>query len=316
MKNRYFIITVDTEGDNLWGTKPEINKLILPTTRNISGIIRFQELCEKFNFPVTYFTSYDMACNQWFVETAKNIIKKKTGEIGMHMHAFSTPPFYPLIDMRGGGLAYANEFPSKIIWEKYHYMTGLLEDTFQLPITSHRGGRWCLNNHILKDLDKLGYIVDCSITPGVNWSKHKGQTLKSKGNDYTKYKSKPYKIKNTNMWELPVSIYPSWKLNFSFVHRGDKLLKKELLWMRPFPGNLDKMKKIVKSAFLYRSNYIEFMIHSSELHPDTNLTFKGKKSIEQLFNDIESLFIFLKNKGYYGITCTDYVKGELGFGKK
>lgn len=47
-----FLITVDTEGDNLWQWKPG-EKI---TTENSLFIPRFQELCEKYGLIPTYLT--------------------------------------------------------------------------------------------------------------------------------------------------------------------------------------------------------------------------------------------------------------------
>lgn len=43
---KYFIITIDTEGDNLW-TYKKGNQV---GVENIKYIPRFQELCNKFGF--------------------------------------------------------------------------------------------------------------------------------------------------------------------------------------------------------------------------------------------------------------------------
>ena len=51
---RNFIITVDTEGDNLWRWK----KGEPITTNNVHFIPRFQELCEEFGFKPVYLTKY------------------------------------------------------------------------------------------------------------------------------------------------------------------------------------------------------------------------------------------------------------------
>ena len=51
----YFIITVDTEGDNLWKWK----KGDPISTQNAVLIPRFQELCEKYNFKPVYLMNYE-----------------------------------------------------------------------------------------------------------------------------------------------------------------------------------------------------------------------------------------------------------------
>ena len=48
MADTPFIITIDTEGDNLWARPREI------TTRNAAYLPRFQALCETFRFKPVY----------------------------------------------------------------------------------------------------------------------------------------------------------------------------------------------------------------------------------------------------------------------
>lgn len=87
-----FLITVDTEGDNLWQWKPG-EKI---TTENSLFIPRFQELCEKYGLIPTYLTNYEMACDDRWVEYARKKEKDGKCEIGMHIHAWNSPPDYKL----------------------------------------------------------------------------------------------------------------------------------------------------------------------------------------------------------------------------
>lgn len=41
MKNKYFIITIDTEGDNIWKYKPQRKELQNPQTQNALYLDRF-----------------------------------------------------------------------------------------------------------------------------------------------------------------------------------------------------------------------------------------------------------------------------------
>src|SRR5207237_8194683 len=50
-----FIITIDTEGDDLGSSPREI------TTRNAKYLPRFQALCTRFKFRPVYLTDYEMA---------------------------------------------------------------------------------------------------------------------------------------------------------------------------------------------------------------------------------------------------------------
>ena len=85
-----FIITIDNEEDNQWN--PEAAE----TTENAKFLIRFQELCNFFDFKPVYLTTYHMAHDPIFVDFAKTALQKNQCEIGMHLHAWSTPPEYDL----------------------------------------------------------------------------------------------------------------------------------------------------------------------------------------------------------------------------
>lgn len=84
-----FIITVDAEGDDLWSQPKEIG------TENAKFIPRFQKLCEKYSLKPTYLTNYKMAIDEVFIEIARDLIHRDVGEVGMHLHAWNSPPSLP-----------------------------------------------------------------------------------------------------------------------------------------------------------------------------------------------------------------------------
>src|SRR6184192_4441689 len=92
MSETAFIITIDTEGDNLW-SQPRVI-----TTHNARFLPRFQSLCERFGFRPVYLTNYEMAICDVFVEFGRDVIARRAGEIGMHLHAWNSPPLLPLTD--------------------------------------------------------------------------------------------------------------------------------------------------------------------------------------------------------------------------
>ena len=57
-----FIITLDTEGDNLWENERDI------TTQNTHFLPRFQQLCRRFNFKPVWLTNYEMVMDEVYIE--------------------------------------------------------------------------------------------------------------------------------------------------------------------------------------------------------------------------------------------------------
>lgn len=298
MYKKYFIITIDTEGDNLWNVKDTEYKIKHITNKNAAYLERFQSLCESFQFIPTYLTNYEMSQSEEFKKLAIRGIRHNSLEIGMHMHAWNSPPYFPLTFQKNGNNAFLGEYPNDIIKKKLIYLTELLEDTFSVKMTSHRGGRWFLNDTILSYLEELGYLVDCTVSPGINWKDNVGYTKNSKGNDWRHYKDKVFYLNYANplrgkskVMEIPVTIR--------------KNLNKAAVWMRPNGKNLQDLIWLADEVYKTPGTYLEFMLHSSELMPGGSPTFRTQQDIEKLYNDLNILFQHLK-KQYIGIGITDF----------
>ena len=305
-----FIITVDTEGDNLWLPYQTGSGHRNITTENAKYLVRFQELCEEYGFKPTYLTNYEMAIDENFINLGKKGLLDGKLEIGMHMHAWNSPPIYDLPFNPYGHNAYAGEYPNDILEEKMTVLTELLTERFETEIVSHRGGRWFLDDKVLQILVKLGYKSDCSVTPSVSWDNAIGNRIT--GNDYQKFPrgvfdlSIFFDIPPKELIEIPMTITdaPPFSLR---IPSGLKDLKSmfdnKKIWLRPNGYNLYNMIWIVRNCDF---EYLEFMIHSSELMPGGSPNFKTKKSIENLYNHIILLFKELVNQGWQGKTLKEY----------
>lgn len=307
----YFIITIDTEGDNIWNGMLGRNGIKNVKTENAKYIGRFQNLCNKYGFIPTYLVNHEMANSDIFTKQAKEWRKDRLCEIGMHMHSWNTPPIYDLPYRKESHNPYAGDYPHKVMWRKLKYMTQEIEAVFGEKPTSHRGGRWYLDPWYVQALIKLGYIVDCSVTPGVSWKGHIGYEIY--GCDYRKYPSTPYymngrKLAERNQGGL-LEIQPTirrTKLKDTIrsvvsdpVNMFEILNKR--MWLRPIGENLNEMLMLADT----NEDYIELMLHSSELMPGGSPNFQTAGSIEKLYKDMECLFERVAETRR-GISLSDY----------
>jgi hypothetical protein len=318
-----FLITIDTEGDNAWFAPTVI------TTRNSRFLIRFQTLCESYGFKPTYLANFEMSRCPDFQEFGRDVLRREAGEIGMHLHAWSSPPLVPLTvdDLRY--CPYLIEYPEQIMREKILFMTELLEDTFAVKMTSHRAGRWSFNATYARLLVDMGYRVDCSVTPHVSWQKSLGDPNQSGGTDYRHFPELPYmldpadiaKAGNSSLLEIPMTIMNN-RTGVSrrmepFLRPGTgvfRLLNKlspAVSWLRPNGRNLKEMSRILKSAEDQERDCVEFMLHSSELMPGGSKRFRRDEDIEDLYEDLEQLF----NRAarvFKGETLTGFYSSFMG----
>lgn len=288
-----FLITIDTEGDNLWNW--ENGKEI--SSENSLYLPRFQNLCDEFGYKPVYLTNYEMAKDGRFVKFAKDAADKNKCEIGMHLHAYNNPPFFDLDVAYNKNFPYLIEYPQKIMEEKIAFITKLLQDTFERNIVSHRAGRWATNDLYLSLLKKYGYTIDCSVTPLVDWTATKGATFDSAGSDYRESPNKPYYIVD-GLLEVPVTtrfirnpyIVPRTGLK-DFARSIKHSIIGHTVWLRPNGRNLKDLQHLIKKE---KDNddidYLMFMIHSSELMPGGSPTFKTENDIENLYSDLKMIF--------------------------
>ena len=296
MKNKYFIITVDTEGDNLWKYK----KGDEVSTRNSLFIPRFQELCERYEFKPVYLTNYEMVMSDDFVNYIKPKVDQNLCEIGIHIHAWNNPPYYLLKEIYNGN-PYLIEYPIDVMRKKFKETYNLIVNRIGVHPISHRAGRWVMDNRYFHILDEFGIKVDCSITPKVSWGHTCGATIM--GCDYTNA-SKDLSIINDIM-EVPMTIEKIRLTNKgSFKHKIRVLLKGQLSWLRPATSSLFEMKEIVNRC--RDRSFLEFMLHSSELMPGGSPYFINETSIERLYEDLDVFFKYVKDKCYVGATLQDY----------
>lgn len=308
MKNKSFIITVDTEGDNLWSwcDGKEI------TTRNAFYISRFQELCEKYGFKPTYLTNYEMALEDRWVEYGKQKAKLGLCEIGMHIHAWNSPPLYNL-DRVYSGNPYITEYPEHIINAKVQYIVELLERKFEVKILSSRSGRWATNDEYFAALKRTGIKIDCSVTPEMNLSSISGCS-QNIGNDYSKCNKCSYEI-YPGIIEVPMTTrHINWFANGSIRHGLKAFVVGEDMWLRPHKKSLRYLQTLTHSVEKEECDYLEFMLHSSELMPGGSPYFKNSQDVENLYDLLESYFSIIKAKGYTGDTLTEYYRKRFDDG--
>lgn len=295
-----FLITVDTEGDNLWHWRP--NEPI--TTENAKYIPYFQELCEKYGFIPVYLTNYEMAKDCSFMRYVSQKQREGKCEVGLHLHAWNTPPEFELQN-RYGGNPYITEYPKEIVYEKAKTVLDLLENTVESKVISHRSGRWALNSEYLDVLASLGIEVDCSVTPELDLSGIKGYSINC-GNDYSKAPKVAHLLSN-GIVEIPMTTRSIRQIKFGTLkQRLYSLIKKDDMWLRPIGKSFKKLRYLTQKVLAEGADYLEFMIHSSELMPGGSPYFRNAAETELLYCVTEQYFRHISDLGFVGSSLSDY----------
>jgi hypothetical protein len=255
-----------------------------------------------------------MANDAFFIDFAGKTMRTGNCEIGLHLHAWNTPPFYELAkSYHNYGLPYLIEYPETIMREKFDFLSKKLTETFNVKIMSHRAGRWAMNQSYFDLLIDSGIKIDCSITPHVSWKKSKGFTEGITGSDYNGYSEDPFVVKHSSqddfLLETPVTIRILHTLFFTGLRTVLSDLKRFIfgkpVWLRPNGNNLREMLALIEHIRKSNCDYLMFMLHSSEFMPGGSQHFKTEESIERLYTDIKIIFENI-HKDFQGITLKDY----------
>jgi hypothetical protein len=308
-----FLITIDTEGDNIWSAPAKV------ATENARFLPRFQSLCERYGFKPTWLTNYEMAMCPDFVAFARDATHRGQAEVGMHLHAWNSPPLVPLTANDHRYQPYLIEYPLEVLTDKVDFMTDLLTTIFG-PVVSHRAGRWAFDERYARVLADRGYTVDCSVTPHVNWSHSGGDPTKQGGTDFSAFPNRAYFIDlddikrpgASSLLELPMTIEDNSPRSVRPMIRAMATLPARfarkvwpISWLRPNGRNLASMKAMVDGAHARGEAYVEFMLHSSELMPGGSPNFLTPASIESLYDQLDSLFSYMADR-FSGMTLAEF----------
>lgn len=308
-----FIITIDTEPDNQWAYSN------FSKTDNVRYIPRFQELCEKFTFKPVYLTEYNMLKDPFFVEYMEAKSKAGLCEIGIHPHAWSTPPFVPLTNDDAKNKPFLIDYPVETMKAKFGSLMEALDKAFSCDIVSHRAGRWAFDTRYLSILKENGIKVDCSVLPYHSISRSSDALLDS-GADFSNCPDEAYEMDifdftkpgNSGVYEVPMTVIDRYPVLRKLSARINKRYCNRLFGLktlRPNTKNLLHLLDIISFAKKRNKKYLEFMLHSSELMPNCSPTFIDNQSIEKLFIDLEFLFEKISSN-WTGIMLSDFIKGK------
>jgi len=318
-----FIITVDTEADNQW--KPVAGHL---PVENLRALPRFQALCEAHGFPPTYLCTHEVASAPLFGTTLRAWHENGRAEVGAHLHPWSTPPSSQW-DLTDRGSAYPSELPAEIFTEKLDALTRCVADALGQRPTSYRAGRWGFSASNVADLLAQGYIVDCSVTPLVNWT-DAGAT--GRGPDFRKAPHRPYFIDrhdaategDSDLLEVPMTVLHTnpiarrWPAISELQHRHRKMRIARVIdgafdvspqWLRPFPRmTVARLQRVVETACALQLPVIELMLHSSELLPGGSPYNRTAAAVDDVFERLGGLFRYLRSIQVDGVTLTAYAR--------
>lgn len=295
-KMKYLIVSVDTEEDMPnWRPEHPVK------TSNVLQLPELQKIFTKCNTTPTYLINQPVVEDEESLAVIRMLSTTQKCEIGAHLHSWNTPPLS--MEEKNGQATYLNNHNVDIQYEKLSNFTKLFKEKLGKSPTSYRAGRYGFNHDSADILIDLGYRVDSSIAPLMNYTEIGGP-------DFSRYSLNPFVFSNKSgkhLLEIPITIsllhrFPPWfnKIYFKIpdwtkvkgvMHR---LNLARLLWLRPTTYTTTEMKQL--ADYVINNDEIpvlNIMFHSSEVCPGTSPYNKTEQDVKNFLCRLEEILSYL-----------------------
>lgn len=171
------VVTIDVEEDQ-WGVVPHSHA----TAHNVYRLPMLQKLLNEFGIIPTYLVSYPVVQDSYAVGMLREIFEAGECEIGAHCHPWNTPPFKEPLNKRNSMLC---NLPTILQYEKLQRLHEAIQNSFDRAPVAFRSGRWGFDTEVARNLLRLGYRIDTSVTPYTSWAQ-------ASGPDFSGFSPQPY----------------------------------------------------------------------------------------------------------------------------
>ena len=304
------VVTVDTEADGQWRHGAPL------ATDNVDWWRPFQDVCERHEVAATWLVTGEIAADPRAAAFLKPLLDRGAAEIGAHLHPWTTPPYRdePGLTWNDAAHAYPSHLEDELLEEKLTALTAQVGEVFGAAPVSFRAGRFGLDARVARLLDRLGYVIDSSVTPLLSWRDNPGRPGWGGGPDFRGHNGYPFRVEGTGLVELPVTVLATYPLTRRSRLMRDHWQSRPLraarralqvgrrdqpLWLRPRPEYAaDDLEVLLAEAERRRLPFAVLMFHSSELMPGGSPYRPTEASVAQLLALFDRVFAFARSRGH------------------
>jgi peptidoglycan/xylan/chitin deacetylase (PgdA/CDA1 family) len=313
------VVTVDVEEDQ-WGITPPR----YATVHNVYRLPALQKLFSEFGIVPMYLLTYPVVSDQQAVAILREPLDRGGCEIGTHCHPWNTPPHEESLNKYNSMLC---NLPSTLQFEKVQRLHEAIQDKFEMTPIAFRSGRWGFDSEVARNIVRLGYRIDTSITPYTSWAQ-------TSGPDFSYVSPQPYTFMEESptdrnprgaLAEIPVSIGylhgefqacaklaerlssgPLRRLKLGGLLSRLHLLRK--VWLSPEMETPARMMQLVRQMRHQGYEVLNLVFHSSALMGGCG-PFVRSQSDEQTFMRNLNTFFHLALKDGIGFVTLSEAAG-------
>ena len=294
MSRAYLCVSIDTECDK--GKAWRCQKPMAFAGIHDGVLKRLHPMFTSMGGKPTYLLSPEILRDPGCVEVFRSI--EKESELGTHLHGEYAEPdaFEPDVTS-----VFQRDYPPEIERAKLTYLTDLFIRAFGHQPLSFRAGRFGIGKASLGILESLGYHVESSVTPHMDWTSSGAKGLAFHDAPTQPYRpdlEEPGRVGDAKIWEVPVTIRKSmWN---ALPAIGKKL---EPRWLRPTRGTPAGLVRVAEDEIADarrrapgRPVILNAMFHNVEITPGTSPYAETEGAALAILDRLGALLAFAKRE--------------------
>jgi hypothetical protein len=305
-----FIVTIDTEEEFDWnGPFTRDNH----GTSHISGIERFQIMCDEHNVQPAYLVDYPITADAKAADLLGSYAAQGRAAIGIQLHPWVSPPFTEELSVYN---SFACNLSRDLEWQKLSMLHAAIVERLGVHPDMYRAGRYGAGLNTPQMLIELGVAIDSSVRTHFDYS-HQG------GPDYSGMPLNPYWLTENQLLELPVTTVFSGGLSgYGSKIFGELMSSQtsrailsrtgllERIALTPEGIPLEKALAGIDAALAQGVGILNFSFHSPSLVPGHIDYVRTKEDLEAFYKWWQGVFTHLALRGVKPIKIAD-IKSKL-----
>ena len=309
----HLVITIDTEEDNWsnYGSEPVLT--------NLRKLIGLQQMFDRHDVRPTYLVSYPVATDKESVSILRGFMEEGKCEIGTHVHAWNTPPFEEEKTVRNTMLC---NLDKDLQYRKLEALHEKIVENFKTTPVSFRSGRWGFDRTVAENIHKLGYKVDTSVSPYLNWESYHGPDFSDRSPQPEMMRVGEDSETGSCLLEVPATIgflQGNYELcnaclktisgsalrHLRLVGILDRLNLLNKVWLSPESDNEGKMIRLAESIKGRGYGILNMFFHSTTLQQGLTHFTKTAEDVNELNRRIEMFLEYKERENIRSITLSE-----------
>ena len=295
MSRAYLCVSIDTESDKGKGWRSRRPMSFEGITDGV--VKRLHPLFERFGAKPTYLLSPEVLRDASCVETFRKLAP--SCELGTHLHGEYAEPgaFEPEVTK-----VFQRDYEPAVERQKLTYLTDLFIRAFDHQPQSFRAGRFGIGPASIGILESLGYAVESSVTPHMDWSSSGAPGLAfphAPTQPYRPDPEDPGRPGSAALLEVPVTI------RRRFLNAIPGLGKRiDPRWLRPTRGTGKALVRVAEDEIAEarresprRPVILNAMFHNVEVVPGVSPYASNEDEARGILDRLRALLAFADREG-------------------